>query len=114
MQVTPSEVARLREHVEATIADVHAFGEGWPGNVELALIDTVLSIRARYGVREDTGVRGAVKRYKAATERSGWNDLGVLAEADPAWLSGVLQNRQKTGRVPKSRRSCPPRGGWPK
>jgi hypothetical protein len=96
------DAARLREHVEQSISNMHSFPEGWPANVELALIDTVLSIRARYGVTADTGVRGAIKRYKAATDRTEWNDLKALAGVDPAWLSGVLANRQKTGGVPKS------------
>lgn len=96
------DVARLREYVEGHINVRHAFGEGWPGNVELALIDTVLSIRARYGVTADTGVRGAIKRYKSATERTEWDDLSVLAAADPGSLAEVLANRQKTGRVSKT------------
>lgn len=96
------DVMRLREHVERNIAEMHSFPEGWPANVELALIDTVLSIRARYGVTADTGVRGAIKRYKAATGRNEWNDLKALGGAEPAWLAEVLANRQKTGGVPKA------------
>lgn len=96
------DVALLRAHIEKCITQMRAFPEGWPGNVELALIDTVLSIRAVYGVTADTGVRGAIKRYKAATERTEWDDLKALGTADPVWLSEVLSNRQKTGRVLKA------------
>lgn len=96
------DVVRLRDHVGQNISSMHSFPDGWPANVELALIDTVLSIRARYGVTADTGVRGAIKRYKSATDRTEWNNLKALGGADPAWLSGVLENRQKTGGVPKA------------
>ena len=96
------DVARLREHVEQNVTEMYSFPEGWPANVELALIDTVLSIRARYGVTADTGVRGAIKRFKAASDRTEWNDLRALGSADPAWLAQILSNRQKTGGVPKA------------
>ena len=78
--------------------------DGWRGNVELALIDTVLSIRARYGVSADTGVRGAIRRYKAESGRTSWDDLRALANVEVACLERVLANRQKTGGVSKRRR----------
>lgn len=56
--------------------EMRAVPDGWPGNVELSLIDAVLSIRARYGVSADTGVRGAIKRYKRESGRASWDDLG--------------------------------------
>ncbi|GGL98834.1 hypothetical protein [Nakamurella endophytica] len=68
---------------------------GWPGEVEVALIDAVLSIRARYG-SPDTGVRGAIGRYRNHSGRSGHlDDLSALAATDPAELAATLHNRQK-------------------
>lgn len=92
----------LLAHIRATITEMYDVPDGWPGNVELALIDTVLSIRARYGVTADTGVRGAIKRYKAESGRTSWDDLEALANVDVAWLERVLANRQKTGGVSKA------------
>jgi hypothetical protein len=53
-------------------------------------------------VSADTGVRGAIGRYKSKSGRTNWDDLGALAKVDAAWLEGVLENRQKTGGVPKA------------
>lgn len=97
-----TDVDKLLSHIQVKITEIHAFPEGWPGNVELALIDTVLSIRARYGVSADSGVRGAIKRYKAESKRTSWNDLEALANVDVEWLQQTLANRQKTGGVPKA------------
>lgn len=96
------DVDRLLAHVEAMAVEMRAVPDGWPGNVELSLIDAVLSIRARYGVSADTGVRGAIKRYKSESGRTSWDDLAALAKVDVAWLERVLENRQKTGGVPKA------------
>lgn len=95
------DVARLLDHVKAKDIEMRAVPGGWPGNVELSLIDAVLSIRARYGVSADTGVRGAIQRYKNDIGGSSWDDLRRLAQVDPARLERVLKNRQKTGGVPK-------------
>lgn len=46
------DLARLAGNARQRILDSTA--DGWPGNVELSLIDAVLSIRARYGVSADT------------------------------------------------------------
>ena len=100
--VETEELDRLVGRVEATGLEMRAVPDGWPGNVELSLIDAVLSIRARYGVSADTGVRGAIKRYKTESGRTKWDDLGALAKVDAAWLEGVLENRQKTGGAPKA------------
>jgi hypothetical protein len=95
-----ADVDRLLGHIKQKITKFYAPG-GWPGNIELSLIDAVLSIQARYGTTESTGVRGAIKRYKDESRRTGWDDLGVLAKADPGWLEVVL-TKQKTGGVPKA------------
>ena len=93
---------RLLAHIETTGFEMRAVPGGWPENVELSLIDAVLSIRARYGVSADTGVRGAIQRYKHESGRTRWDDLQGLAKVDATWLEGVLNNRQKTGGVPKA------------
>lgn len=72
----------------------------WPGGyldqAELALIDAVLSIRARYG-QPHNGVRGQVNRWRRY--RGGAADeLGVLAASD---LRSVLTNRQRISGVLK-------------
>lgn len=99
---TNDDVDRLLEHIELKVTERHNAPDGWPGNVELALIDAVLSIRAVYGVSADTGVRGAIKRYKSESGRDSWDDLGALGGVEPEWLQRVLANKQKTGRVPKA------------
>lgn len=66
------DVEVLVEYLTAEITEMHAAPDGWPGHVELALIDAVLSIRAVYGVSADTGVRGAIKRYKDECGRQSW------------------------------------------
>ncbi|WP_055400533.1 MULTISPECIES: hypothetical protein [unclassified Mycobacterium] len=96
-----SDVERLLKYIDEHIPEMFGVPGLWPGNVELALIDAVLSIRARYGTSSTTGVRGAVKRYEVASGRDSWDDLKTLAEADPTWLQEVLANKQKTGGVTK-------------
>jgi hypothetical protein len=55
---------------------------GWPGKVEAALIDAVLSIRATYG-QSHNGVRGAIQRWQAARDGGALDDLTVLASCAP-------------------------------
>lgn len=96
------EVGQLLAYVHSQVTEIHDRPGGWPGNVELALIDAVLSIRARYGVSANTGVRGAIGRYKTESGRKCWDDLSVLADVDPDWMARVLANKQKTGGVLKA------------
>ncbi len=74
---------------------------GWPGEIEAALIDAVLSIRASYG-SQSNGVRGAVTRYRAARGGESLDDLTMLAAYDDAELRDVLDNRQLTSGTPKA------------
>jgi hypothetical protein len=74
---------------------------GYPDQIEAALIDAVLSIRARYG-KADTGVRAAVRRYKEAVGNQAPNTLSRLADFDEVKLAEVLRNRQKTGAETKA------------
>lgn len=80
---------------------VVAYPGGWHGQIEVALIDAVLSIRARYGTPE-TGVRAAIKRYRDQQAREVLDDLDALKAVGAVRLADVLQNRQKTGGVLKS------------
>jgi len=77
------------------------WGGGWPGQVEAALIDAVLSIQARYGSSSTTGVRGAVNRYLSSTDGDG-NDLSALAKRDWRELQ-VLIGKQETSGNPKAK-----------
>ncbi len=75
---------------------------GWPGEIEAALIDAVLSIRARYG-SDGTGVRAAIRRWRDANpDRPRLDDLGELARMDHDRLALLLDNRQVlSGGLPK-------------
>lgn len=67
MRAEPQDVDAIVQRVTATIgASASAWPGGW-GQIELALIDAVFSIRARYGSRtpgQETGVYGAVIRWR--------------------------------------------------
>jgi hypothetical protein len=72
---------------------------GYPGRLDLALVDAVMSIRFRYGrERADgtwTGARGAVMRYQKHSEHiDGQDRMRHLASQDPVALEKIL-NRQK-------------------
>lgn len=62
---------------------------GWPNQVEAALLDAVLSIRAVYG-QSHNGVRGAIYRWQTITKRDQVDDLMVLAEWAPSRLADVI------------------------
>ncbi|PVA23703.1 heme peroxidase superfamily protein [Mycobacteroides abscessus subsp. abscessus] len=98
------EVALLLGRVRAELpSSFDHVPDGWPGAAELALIDAVLSIQARYGASADKGVRGAIARYKKAfPDRAPWDDLQALAAVDAQSLAEVLGNRQSTGGVLKA------------
>ncbi len=62
---------------------------GWPGGypseIEAALLDTVLSVRARYG-QENTGVRKRVSKYRLHVKGDRLDSLARLAAQDPEAL----------------------------
>lgn len=78
------------------------WGGGWPNEVEAALIDAVLSIQSRYGKKPTSGVRGSIGRYRADRDTAPLDDLDALAGYSLDRLTAVLDNRQKTGGVPKA------------
>ena len=92
-----SDTAVLVQYIQKTLgSDWAAWPGGWPGEVEAALLDAVLSARSRYGT-PTTGVRGAIKRYRESVGEDGLplNTLGRLANVDAEQLAGVLHNRQR-------------------
>lgn len=71
---------------------------GWPGQIELALVDSVMSIRARYGT-DTSGVLGRVLRYRSSMERRPLDDLSELARLDPQELGGLLGSQRSARRL---------------
>lgn len=74
---------------------------GYPSRPDLALVDAVMSIRARYGSttpREGraTGVVGAVARYRDRAGEAGPDWIGHLASQDPHALEDMV-GRSVTG-----------------
>lgn len=100
---TDDDLHRLLDHTKRELpANWPAWPGGWPDQAELALIDAVLSIRAKYGRRADTGVRRSVSMYREHRRPERPDDLNVLAAFDPEHLAEVLGNRQKTGGLLKT------------
>lgn len=73
---------------------------GWEGDTEAALLDSVFSVRARYG-GENTGVRAVVKNWRL-DRGADRNDLRALAEfvGQEEQLFTILKNRQRLGSGP--------------
>jgi hypothetical protein len=87
-------VGRLVAAIETQLpAPLKERPSGWPDQIEAALIDAVLSIRAKYG-SETSGVRAAVRRYKDEVQDEKPNNLRRLAEFDADQLAQILGNRQ--------------------
>lgn len=101
--MTDERVKRLMTAITDTLPQPWAsWPGGYPDEVEAALIDAVLSIRANYGSTSSTGVRGAVRRYRDAVGGGSLNDLSRLAAFTPQSLGQVLRNEQKTSGVTKA------------
>lgn len=108
----------LQDDVAALLAYVAThLGSEWvewpggrPGEAEVALVDAVMSVRARYGrvgatagdvALAPTGVHRAVAAYRALRGKGPLDDLRLLAQMD----AGVLERAvggQKTAGVPKA------------
>ncbi|TQL51830.1 hypothetical protein [Ornithinicoccus hortensis] len=71
---------------------------GYPGEIEIALLDAVRSIRARYRTR-DTGVRGATARYRESVGGGPLDDLTRLAAHDPEHLATIIGRQETSGRT---------------
>ncbi|WP_289020129.1 hypothetical protein [uncultured Ornithinimicrobium sp.] len=97
-----SDVVVLQRAIEETLPQPWTdWPGGWPDEIEAALLDAVLSIRARYG-SPHTGVRGAVTRYRDAVGGGELDDLARLAAYDAVLLGQILDNAQRTSGRPKS------------
>jgi hypothetical protein len=66
---------------------------GRAGQIELALIEAVLTVRAR-GARAHAAVRASTMRWRAERNAAKPNDLQTLAVYSPVHLAAVLDNRQ--------------------
>lgn len=90
------DVARLRTFVESHLPPNTwpKWPGGWRGEIEAALLDAVLSIRARYGT-PDSGVRAAIGRWRLRRVGDKIDDLEFLASAKPHDLVEVLRNHQR-------------------
>ncbi|WP_121805493.1 hypothetical protein [Nocardioides mangrovicus] len=89
----------VARRVRAVGIEVQAVTDyGWPGQIELALVDSVMSIRARYGT-ETSGVLGRVLRYRSVVERHPLDDLSEFSRLDPDWLQGLLGLQRSGGRL---------------
>ena len=87
----------LRKAVEHDLSpESMRFPGGWPNSIELALLDAVLSINAKYGNSPNTGVRKRVAEYKASVGGSSWDQLARLAGLSEEELLPIT-GRQMTG-----------------
>ena len=90
-----SDMTQLREHVETTFNGKYAvWPGGYPGKIELCLIDAVLSIRARYG-SPTSGVRRRVALWSANSDAGNLDDLTRIAALEPGALATRIDNNQK-------------------
>lgn len=94
MSADPEQLATVVAAIKKALPGEMSWPGGWPGQVEAALMDAVLSIRANYG-QPHNGVRGAVRRWRAERGDVPLDDLNVLATQDPERLASVIDNRQK-------------------
>lgn len=90
------EAARLARHIEDVLpSEWTEWPGGWPDQIERALLDSVLSLRARYG-GPNTGVRGALNRWAKHRGQDTVDDLAAITEAKSGEaLADILDNRQK-------------------
>src|SRR5689334_21466091 len=92
-----NDLAALNKAIDRDLPSVaKTWPGGWPGQIEICLIDAVLSIRAQYG-GPDTGVRSRIARYRAAVSAP-YDDLARLAELGRAGLHDILEIDQRTSR----------------
>lgn len=97
MTTESPELARLIDRLERDLPQSAwpQWPGGWTGEIEAAVLDSVFSVRARYG-REHNGVRGVVARWRG-DRQANLNDLAELAKfagkSEP--LAAILQNRQR-------------------
>jgi hypothetical protein len=80
-------VRLVLKHIDETIGLVEdewiTRPTGYPEEIEAALLDSVFSLRARYGASATKGPRAVVRRWREQADRP-LNDLGALV----AWVEG--------------------------
>ena len=87
-------------HVHATIGEPSNWGKwpgGWPGDIEAALVDAVLSARAVYRSKRGRGIYANVVDWRDARDRRNWALDALIAEIDAA---GVSNWARKFGEPP--------------
>lgn len=93
----PDDVRRLVDRINQEFPEPEwpPRREGWPGQIELAILDSIFSLRARYG-GPTTGVRGLVQSWRDHRNVAACDDVELLsAYVDRAdELAGILSNRQ--------------------
>lgn len=94
--MTSNDVDALRKAIEEKLPQPWSeWPGGYPDEIEIALLDAVLSIRASYG-RRHNGVRGTTARYRESVGGGQLDDLTRLAGYDAESLATILQNDQQT------------------
>lgn len=89
----------LANAIRAAGIEAHVVSDyGWPGQIELALIDSVMSIRAKYGT-QTTGVLGRVLHYRSTIDCRSGDDLTALARRDRQELRDLLGSQCSGGRL---------------
>jgi hypothetical protein len=92
LAITADQQAVLDRIAAELPADWATWPGGWPGEIEAALLDAVLSIRARYG-QKHTGVRGAVERWRRHRGEM-LDDLRAVVDCGPDALQSIIKNGQ--------------------
>lgn len=91
-------VQQLVDHLAVRFPEREApvWAEGWPDEIEAALLDAVFSARATYG-GERSGVRAVIARWRAHHGGQDLDDLHRLARYcdSPHSLIAILGNRQR-------------------
>lgn len=93
-EAVPIDPARLIEPLNATVPDWESGPGGWRDEIEAALIDSVMGIRATYG-SPTSGVRAVVARWREHEQPRPLDDLTRLADMNPAELALMVANRQR-------------------
>lgn len=87
------------QRVKAEGIEAHVVTDyGWPAEIELALVDAVMSIRAKYGT-STSGVLGRVLRYRSSTSRQPLDDLTSFVRQDSNALHQLLGSQKSAGRL---------------
>jgi hypothetical protein len=95
MRIESSDIAAVKDAVVKAIpGELKEWPGGWPHEIEAALMDAVLSIRANYG-QSHNGVRGAIARYRGTRGGVPLDDLDVLAHRDAESLAATLGVQQR-------------------